>query len=103
MNLMENKSATELRTLLINGGVWAYADDFRFAAENDLVAYIGYSDKVHRYAIPIKDGGKYAIRTMIVWLGPVGRMVGEMEPDVIAEVETPIEAINYIIHARRRS
>lgn len=103
MNLMEMKSATELRTLLINAGVWAYADDFRFAADNDLVAYVGYSDRVHRYAIPIKEDGGYAIRTMMVWLGPEGRMVGEMEPDVLAVVETPIEAINFIIRARRRS
>lgn len=103
MNLMSNKSATELRTILINGNVWLPPDDFRFAAEHDMVAYVGYEDRVHRYAIPIKDDGKFIIRTMIVWLGPEGRMVGELEPDALCTLDNSTDAINYILRVRKRS
>jgi hypothetical protein len=77
--------------------------DIKFADDNEAFLYVGYEDKCHHYWIALRDtDGLLAINTVRVWLGPVGRMVAELDTtDPVFVSGEPSAVVAFIHNARR--
>jgi hypothetical protein len=77
--------------------------DFKFADDNEAFLYVGYEDRCHLYWVAMRDtDGLLAINTVRVWLGPLGRMVAELDTtDPVFVSSEPSEVVAYIHNARR--
>lgn len=101
MNLMRNKNLPEIRGLLTNHGCELPLDSLTYADDMGAFAYLDYTDRAHRYVVGVKEAGEYIVRTIVVWLGPEGRLVAEFEPDPLFVHQDADKVLNFVWDIRR--